>query len=99
MVMNPELRAAIGKRAGLSAGLLGILCVLGELCFLLPDLLVSRDAMPVYAANIGILRGILGASIAAAIALGALGLLLSRPNRRALGGIALGATALLMGGP
>jgi sterol desaturase/sphingolipid hydroxylase (fatty acid hydroxylase superfamily) len=60
---------------------------------------VSRDAMPVYAANIGIFRGILGASIAAAIALGALGLTLSRPNRRALGGIALGATAILMGGP
>jgi hypothetical protein len=50
--MSPEARAAIGKRAGLSSGLLGMLCVLGELCFLLPDLLVSKEALPVYAANI-----------------------------------------------
>ena len=97
--MTLELRAAIGKRAGLSASLLGILCVLGELCFLLPDLLVSREAMPFYAENIEVFRGILGASIAAALVLGALGVLLSRPNRRALGGIALGAIAILMGGP
>jgi sterol desaturase/sphingolipid hydroxylase (fatty acid hydroxylase superfamily) len=96
--MSPALRAAIGKRAGLSAGVLGTLCVLGELCFLLPDLFVTRDALPVYAAHLGAFRALLGASIALAIALGLAGVALSRPNRRGLLGIALGAVALLMGG-
>jgi len=99
MALSPELRTRIGKRAGLTSGLLGMLCVLGELCFLLPDLLVNRDALPVYIAHIGIFRNILWAGIVATFALGALGLALSRPNRRGLLGIALGATALLMGGP
>jgi sterol desaturase/sphingolipid hydroxylase (fatty acid hydroxylase superfamily) len=91
-------RVEIGKRAGLSAGVLGMLCVLGTLCFLLPELLVTKDALPVYVENLGVLRTILGASIAATFALGALGVALSRPNRRGLLGIALGAVALLMGG-
>jgi sterol desaturase/sphingolipid hydroxylase (fatty acid hydroxylase superfamily) len=98
MALVPELKLAIGKRAGLTSGVLGMLCVLAELCFLLPDLLVSRDALPVYLAHIGLFRGILGASIFATLALGALGVALSRPNRRGLLGIALGAIALLMGG-
>ena len=38
-----------------------MLCVLGELCFLLPDLFVTRDALPVYAAHLGALRAVLGA--------------------------------------
>jgi len=99
VALSPELRAGIGKRAGLTSGLLGMLCVLGELCFLLPDLLVNRDALPVYIAHIGVFRNILWTSIVATLALGTLGVALLRPNRRALLGIALGATALLMGGP
>jgi sterol desaturase/sphingolipid hydroxylase (fatty acid hydroxylase superfamily) len=98
VALTPELRTAIGKRAGLTSGVLGMLCVLGEFCFLLPDLLVTPDALPFYAANIGLFRGILQASIVATIALGVLGIALSRPNRRGLLGIALGAVALLMGG-
>ncbi len=98
MALTPELRIAIGKRAGLTSGLLGMLCVLAELCFLLPDLLVTRDALPIYKAHIGLFRGILQASIFATFALGALGVALSRPNRRGLLGISLGVTALLMGG-
>jgi sterol desaturase/sphingolipid hydroxylase (fatty acid hydroxylase superfamily) len=98
VAVSRELRSAIGKRVGLSSGVLGMLCVLGELCFLLPDLLVTREAMPFYAANIGLFRGILQASIIATIALGVLGAALSRPNRRGLLGILLGATAMLMGG-
>jgi len=98
MALSPELRTGIGKRAGLTSGVLGMLCVLAELCFLLPDLLVTRDALPMYLAHIGLFRGILQASIVATLALGALGVALSRPNRRGLLGIALGVTALLMGG-
>jgi sterol desaturase/sphingolipid hydroxylase (fatty acid hydroxylase superfamily) len=102
MALSPELRSAIGKRAGLASGVLGMLCVLAELCFLLPDLLVTKDALPVYQANIRLFRGILQASIFATFALGALGVALSRLQlqhaRRGLLGIALGVTALLMGG-
>lgn len=98
MALSPELKRAIGRRAGLTSGVLGMLCVLAELCFLLPDLLVTRDALPMYLAHIGLFRGILQASIVATLALGALGVALSRPNRRGALGIALGAVALLMGG-
>lgn len=98
MALTPQLRAAIGKRAGLTAGLLGMLCVLAELCFLVPDVLVTRDALPVYLAHLALMRGILRASIFATIAAGVLALACMRPNRRALLGIALAAVALLMGG-
>jgi hypothetical protein len=47
----------LGKRAGVISGLLGILCVFGEFCFLLSDVLVTRDALPFYRANIEIFRG------------------------------------------
>ena len=100
--MKDSSRIAIARRAGLVSGLLGMLCVLGEFCFLLPDLLVTRDALPMYQANIGIFRGLLQASILATFALGALGVALERQRlrnaRRALLGIALGVVALLMGG-
>lgn len=97
MALSPEVRVQIGKRAGLSSGLIGMLCVLGELCFLIPELLVTKDARPMYVAYSGLFRGLLQTSIFAAIASGALGVAFSRPNRRALLGIALGVIALLMG--
>ena len=93
------MKKFMARRAGLVAGFLGMLCVLGELCFLLPDLLVTKDALPVYIEHIGVFRGLLQASIGTTIALGALGFALERPNRRALLGIALAVIALLMGGP
>lgn len=96
--MNPELRTAIGRRAGVTAGLLGMLCVLAELCFLLPDLLVTKDALPMYQQHIGLFRAILQASILVTFALGAAGVMLARPNRHGLAGLALGAIALFMGG-
>jgi sterol desaturase/sphingolipid hydroxylase (fatty acid hydroxylase superfamily) len=96
--MNQSVRIATGKRAAIASGVLGTLCVLAELCFLLPDLLVTKDALPLYQAHIGLFRGILQASIAATLALGALGAALAGGDRRALLGIALGVTALLMGG-
>lgn len=98
MALSAALRAGVARRAGLVAGFLGMLCVLGEFCFLFPDLLVTRDALPMYQANIGLFRGILQASIVAALALGALGVALERPNPRALLGVALGAVALALGG-
>jgi sterol desaturase/sphingolipid hydroxylase (fatty acid hydroxylase superfamily) len=91
-------RAALGKGLGVSAGLFGMLAVLGELCFLLPDLLVTAEARPFYREHIGFFRGLLGATIFATFALGAASILLLRRNKHGLAGIALGAAALLMGG-
>ncbi len=87
-----------GKRAGVTSGLLGVLCVLAELCFLLPDLLVTKDALPFYKANLGLLRGILLAAIVATFALGALSIVLLRSKAHGLLGIGLGGVALLLGG-
>jgi sterol desaturase/sphingolipid hydroxylase (fatty acid hydroxylase superfamily) len=98
MALSPGQRVAIGRRAGVTSGVLGMLCVLGELCFLLPDLLVTKDALPIYQAHIGLLRGVLQASIFCTFALAALGMLLTRLNRHGLAGLTLGAIALLLGG-
>ncbi len=91
-------RVATGKRAGVASGLLGTLCVLGELCFLLPDLLVTPDALPIYKANLDLFRGILLASILATFALGMASVLLLRSRTYGLAGILLASVALLMGG-
>lgn len=96
--MNRHLRVDLGKRAGVASGLLGVLCVLAEFCFIFPDLLVTRDALPFYKANLGIFKGILWASIFASLALGAASVLLLRSKAHGLLGMALGSIALLMGG-
>jgi len=96
--MSRARRIDIGKRAAVTSGLLGTLCVLAELCFLLPDALVTRDALPFYQAHIDLFRGILQVTILATFACGALGLWLLRSKGHALLGIALGVVALMMGG-
>ena len=96
--MNPALRANLGKRAGVASGLLGALCVMGSLCFLLPDFLVTRDAMPFYAANLGVFRATLWAAIGATLVLAVTSLLLLRSKAHGMLGLLLAAVALLMGG-
>jgi len=96
--MSRARRIDIGKRAAVTSGLLGTLCVLAELCFLLPDALVTRDALPFYQAHIDLFRGILQVTILATFACGALGLWLLRSKGHALLGIGLGVVALMMGG-
>lgn len=91
-------RSTVGKRAGVASGLLGALSVLGELCFLLPDLFVTPDALPFYKQNIGIFRGILLTAILSTFALGAMSVLLLRSKAYGLAGIFLACVALLMGG-
>src|SRR6185369_4969939 len=88
----------VGKRAGVTAGILGALCVLGEFCFLFPHLLVSHDAMPLYREHMTLMRGILQATIVATFALGTLSVALIRSKVYGLTGIALGITAILLGG-
>ena len=90
---------ALGQRACVASGLLGMLCVLAELCFLLPDLLVTRDALPLYLQHLDLLRQLLQFSILATLGLAALALLLlRRPQKHALAGLVLGLVALLLGG-
>ena len=96
--MSPALRANLGKRTGVASGLLGALCVLGTLCFLLPDFLVTRDAMPFYTAHLGVFRAILWTAIGATFLLAAASLLLLRSKAHGMLGLVLGAVALLMGG-
>ena len=96
---NRALRANLGKRAGVAAGLLGALCVLAELCFLLPDLLVTREALPFYVANLALFRGILAVAIGATVLLGLASMLLLRSKAHGAFGILLAAIALAMGGP
>jgi sterol desaturase/sphingolipid hydroxylase (fatty acid hydroxylase superfamily) len=94
--MNRRLRTDLGKRAGVTSGVLGVLCVLAEFCFLFPDLLVTREALPFYKANLDVFRGILWASIGTTFALGALSLFLLRSKTHGLLGMCLGSVALLM---
>jgi sterol desaturase/sphingolipid hydroxylase (fatty acid hydroxylase superfamily) len=96
--MSPRLRANLGKRAGVAAGALGMLCVLAEFCFLFPDLLVTPDALPMYRANLPLFRGILAACILATFALAVASLFLLRSRAHGLLGLALAATAMLLGG-
>ena len=88
----------VGKRAGVTAGVLGALCVLGEFCFLFPDLLVSHDALPLYKAHMTLMRGILQGTILTTFALGALSVVLIRSKIYGVAGIALGVIAILLGG-
>ena len=88
----------IGKRAGVTSGVLGALCVLGEFCFLFPHLLVAQDALPMYRENLPLFRGILAGTILTTFVLGATSVLLIRSKVYGLTGIALGVIAILMGG-
>jgi len=92
------VRIDIGKRAGVASGLLGVLCIAAELCFLFPDLLVSREMLPVYRQNLAVLRGVLLGTIVAALFLGALSVMLLRSKTYGLMGIGLALVAVAMGG-
>jgi sterol desaturase/sphingolipid hydroxylase (fatty acid hydroxylase superfamily) len=97
--MSPRLRAELGKRAGVAAGVLGMLCVLAEFCFLFPDVLVTPDALPMYKRNLPLFRGILAASIFGTFALAIASLFLLHSKSHGMLGIVLGICALLLGGP
>jgi sterol desaturase/sphingolipid hydroxylase (fatty acid hydroxylase superfamily) len=94
----PARRVDIGKRAGVTAGLLGVLCILAELCFMFPHILVSNDARPHYLEHIGLLRGILQITIIATFVLGAVSVLLIKSKTYGLASIGLAMIATLMGG-
>jgi sterol desaturase/sphingolipid hydroxylase (fatty acid hydroxylase superfamily) len=97
-VLSRARRIDIAKRAGVTAGLLGVLCVLAEFCFLFPDLLVSREMRQIYHENLGVFRGILAAAIVGALVLGALSVMLLRSKTFGLMGIGLALVAVFLGG-
>lgn len=88
----------IGKRAGVTAGIGGAICVGAEFCFLFPEYLVTPDALPFYSAHLALMRGILQVLIFATFALATLSALLIRSKVYAMTGIALATIALLLGG-
>ncbi|MGK2855721.1 MAG: sterol desaturase family protein [Thermoanaerobaculia bacterium] len=98
MPLSSSVRASLGKRAGVTSGVLGALAVLAELCFLFPNELVFRDALPFYAAHIGALRALLFGVIVATFAFGATSVVLIRSRLFGVTGIALGVIALMLGG-
>ncbi len=91
-------RIDIGKRAGVTAGVLGVLCVLAELCFMFPHILVSNDMRPIYAEHIGIFRRVLQVAIVATFLLGAISISFIRSKTFGAMGISLALIATLMGG-
>jgi sterol desaturase/sphingolipid hydroxylase (fatty acid hydroxylase superfamily) len=88
----------LGKRAGVTSGVLGALAVLAELCFLFPNELVFREALPFYAAHIGTFRALLAAVIVVTLVLGVVSVLILRSRTHGVVGIVLAVIALLAGG-
>ena len=91
-------RIDLGKRAGVTAGVLGVLCVLAELCFMFPHILVSNDMRPMYVEHIGVFRRVLQVAIVATFLLGAVSIAFIRSKTFGAMGIALALIATLMGG-
>ncbi len=96
--LSPALRTDLGKRAGVTAGLLGVLCVLAEFCFLFPHVLVTNDARGFYAEHMGLMRGILQGALVFTVALGMLSVLTLRSKLHGAVAIGLALVALLLGG-
>lgn len=88
----------LAKTGGVLGTALGALCVLTELCFLFPDILVSKDLLPVYAANLGVFRTILEVLIVLTLVLGTFSAVVLRSKPFGLLSLVLGLLALAMGG-
>jgi sterol desaturase/sphingolipid hydroxylase (fatty acid hydroxylase superfamily) len=97
-LVSRSTRIDLGKRAGVVGVLLGMLCVLAELCFLFPDALVARDSRPFYHEHLSIFRAVLQFSIVCTFILGAWSAFALRSKAHGLLAIGLAAAAFLMGG-
>ncbi|MCA9511916.1 MAG: sterol desaturase family protein [Myxococcales bacterium] len=96
MPSPPEFRFGEGRISGVLSFALGALSVLAVLCFRFPALLTTPDvraAVPVDALRVVLLVAILLAAV-----LGALSFALGGRRRLALGGVALAALAVVLGG-
>jgi sterol desaturase/sphingolipid hydroxylase (fatty acid hydroxylase superfamily) len=85
--------------AGVTAGILGALCVLGELCFRFPHHLVYNDARPFYVAHLEAFRTLLLVAIVLTFVLGCFSVLMLLSTKHGVIGLVLATTAILLGGP
>ncbi|HYO76106.1 MAG TPA: sterol desaturase family protein [Thermoanaerobaculia bacterium] len=90
---------AFAKRAGVTSGVLGALCVLAELCFRFPHLLVTNDARAFYVAHLELFRGLLLIAIVVTFVLACCSALVLRSKAHSAVGLLLGTVAILLGGP
>jgi sterol desaturase/sphingolipid hydroxylase (fatty acid hydroxylase superfamily) len=97
-LLSPALRINLGKRAGVTAGLLGVLCVLAEFCFLFPHLLVSSEARGFYADHLGLCRALLQGALVVTFALATVSVLFLRSKVHGVLAMGLALVALLLGG-
>ena len=86
------------RGAGTASGVLGALCVIGELCFRFPHYLVYNEARGFYAEHIEVFRTITLGCILATFVLGCVSVLVLR-NAHGILGLVLGVVAILLGGP
>jgi sterol desaturase/sphingolipid hydroxylase (fatty acid hydroxylase superfamily) len=91
-------RITFGRSVGVSSGIIGVLCVLAELCFRFPHYLVNNDARAFYVAHLDFFRGLLLVCILVTFGLGCLGVLMAR-SKHGIAGLMLGTIAILLGGP
>ncbi len=89
----------LGKRAGVTGGLLGVLCVLASLCFNFPDYLVSPDLRAsLYEPHLPVFLLALQATIVATFVLGAISAIILRSKVYGAASIGLALVALILGG-
>ncbi|HEX7707836.1 MAG TPA: sterol desaturase family protein [Thermoanaerobaculia bacterium] len=89
-----------GRGAGTASAVLGVLCVLAELCFLFPHHLVYNEARPFYVAHLDAFRTLLLICIVATFVLGFIDVMIMKGSaRHGVVGLLAGVVAILLGGP
>lgn len=97
--MDPyDPNSSLARRSILaySSALVGVLALLGVLCFHFPDLLTSRDFRQVYTEQFA--RNLLLVGISAAFVMGTIAIMRGRDRRVALLGVGAATVAVLLGG-
>ncbi len=93
---DPDSPLARRSKLAYSSALVGVLALLGVLCFHFPDLLTSRDFRRTYTE--GFARNLLLVGIVAAFVMGTFAILRGRDRRAALVGVGAATLAVLLGG-
>lgn len=93
---DPDSPLARRSKLAWASALLGVLAVLGVLCFHFPDLLTSRDFRQAYSEEFA--RNLLLAGIVAAFVMGTYAIMRGRDRRAALVGVGGATLAVLLGG-
>jgi sterol desaturase/sphingolipid hydroxylase (fatty acid hydroxylase superfamily) len=98
MSVDPQASSAPSKRSWFAyiSAALGLMALVGVLCFHFPELLTSRDFRGVYTEHFA--RRLLLVGVIAAFVLGTVAILRNRNRRVALLGVSAAALAVLLGG-